>query len=153
MVSLCLYLQNQSYLLSMTFFAKLAWRHYKNYRRVVVHGLLPVYFQHLLGHFKVLSHGVLSHFSALSEVEQFVSPGWNFIYSYICLALFSVSPIMRFTSCWRTYLPWCSLTLWPAIPFTFSFSAFFIVCVPKTYQFYCNFSNFSTTSACLLGYK
>lgn len=22
-----------------------------------------------------------SHFSALSEVEQFVSPGWNFIYS------------------------------------------------------------------------
>ena len=28
-----------------------------------------------------------------------------------------------------------------------------LLCVPKTYQFYCNFSNFSTTSACLLGYK
>ena len=31
--------------------------------------------------------------------------------------------------------------------------SFLFVCVPKTYQFYCSFSNFSTTSACLLGYK
>ena len=65
----------------MTCFEEMVWRKYKKRRRVVVHGLLPVYFQHLLGHFKVLSHGVLSHFSALSEVEQFVSSGWNFIYS------------------------------------------------------------------------
>nr|DAY77664.1 MAG TPA: hypothetical protein [Caudoviricetes sp.] len=31
--------------------------------------------------------------------------------------------------------------------------SFLFVCVPKTYHFYCSFSNFSTTSACLLGYK
>ena len=51
----------------MTCFVELVWRNYKKRRRVVVHGLLPVYFQHLLDHFKVLSHGVLSHFSALSD--------------------------------------------------------------------------------------
>lgn len=46
----------------MTFFAELVWRNYKNRRRVVVHGLLPVYFQHLLDHFKVLSHRMTCHF-------------------------------------------------------------------------------------------
>ena len=46
----------------MTCFVELVWRNYKKRRRVVVHGLLPVYFQHLLDHFKVLSH-----FSALSD--------------------------------------------------------------------------------------
>ena len=51
----------------MTCFVELVWGNYKKRRRVVVHGLLPVYFQHLLDHFKVLSHGVLSHFSALSD--------------------------------------------------------------------------------------
>ena len=35
---------------------------YKNRRRVVVHGLLPVYFQHLLDHLIVLGHCVPGHF-------------------------------------------------------------------------------------------
>lgn len=47
----------------MPFFVELVWRNYKNLRRVVVHGLLPVYFQHLGDHLKVLGHRVSSHFS------------------------------------------------------------------------------------------
>ena len=78
MVSLCLYPHNQGYLLSMTFFAELAWRNYKNRRRVVVHGLLPVYFQHLLDHLKVLGHRVPGHLSPLGNGAVICLVGVNF---------------------------------------------------------------------------
>lgn len=46
----------------MTCFVELAWRNYKNRRRVVVHRLLPVYFQNLSKYLIVISHHVPSHF-------------------------------------------------------------------------------------------
>lgn len=51
----------------MTFFVELVWRNYKKRRRVVVHGLLPVYFQNLLDHFKVLGYRVPSHLCPLGD--------------------------------------------------------------------------------------